>query len=195
MGEHNAPVSCAELHACDLRNDFASLLNVDIITDVDIENLHLISIVERRSLYNGAAEKHRLEVGYRSYCAGTSYLVIYAQKSGQCLLCLELVGHCPSRELCGIAKFLLILQFVDLDNYSVSSKRKCFTLCIPIVYEVFYFFYAAAHLSFVRNRKAPLRSRIQCLIVGVERQIFTKNVIKGALKASVCHLCAVNELK
>ena len=195
VGEFGVGRSLGQFDACDLRDDFSSLFHVYVVTYVDIEYFHLVGIVERCSLYNSSAEEHRLQVCNRSDCACATYLIVYAVKSCECLFCLELVCHCPAWELGCIAQFLLILHLIDLYHDAVSCKRKCFTFCIPVVYELFNLFYAFAYSSKVRNRQSPFRSLCKGLVVCGVRQIFAQHVVKCTLQTTVCDHAAVNELE
>ena len=91
--------SLAQLYPCNLRDDLASFLYVDIVAYVDIELLHLVGIVQGSTLHHGSAQLYRLQICDRSHRSCPADLVVYAEQLGQCLLCLELVGYSPSREL------------------------------------------------------------------------------------------------
>ena len=195
MRECHVRFASAQLDPCDLRDDLSSFLDIDVVSDVDVQNLHLVCVVEGCTFHDCAAELHRLEIGYRSHSSCAAHLIVDAQELGESLLCLEFVGYGPSRELGCVAQFFLIWQFVYLNYDSVCSERKCFAFCVPVLYESLYLLDAPAHLSLVRDRQAPALCCPEGLVVGVERQILAENVVEGAFQTSVCDHLAVDELE
>ena len=195
VGENSVRGSHAQLHRSDLRDDLSSFLHIDVVAYMNIQQLHLVGIVEGCPLDNGSAELYRLQVCHRGDCSCPSYLIVYADQTGECLLGLEFICHRPPRELGCVAEFFLIWELIDLYDDAVGRERKCFTFCVPICYELFDFFYATADFSLVRDRQAPFRSLVESFFVGSERQVFSQHMVEGAFESSICYLAAVDELQ
>ena len=195
VGKFSVGRSLGQFDACNLRDDLSALFYIDVISDMYIQQFHLVGVVQRCSLYDGSAKQHRFQISYRSYRSGASYLIVYAVKSCECLFSLELICHCPAWELGCVAQFLLILHLIYLYYNTISCKRKCFTFCVPVVYELFNLFYTFAYFSKVRNRQSPLSSLCKGLVVCAVWQIFAQHVVKRALQTTVCDHAAVYELQ
>ena len=132
VGEDDVSASLAEFDSCDFRDDFSSLFHIDVVADVDVVDLHLLLIVERRSFHDCSAELDRFEVCDRGHCTCAADLVVDADELGECLLCLELVCYCPTRELCCVSEFFLIWKFVDFDYDAVGRIREVLPFGVPV---------------------------------------------------------------
>ena len=91
---------------------------------MDVQQLHLVCVMKRCTLYDSTAELDWFKIGYRSYRSGSSYLIIYADEFCEGLLCLEFIGNCPARKFGCIAEFFLIWKLVYLDDDAVCGKRE-----------------------------------------------------------------------
>ena len=195
VGEHDIRTPLTEFHSCNLRNDLAAFLYIDIISYMDIMYPHLLFIVKRGPLDYSAAELYRFQICHRSNGTCPSDLIVDAQKLCKCLFRLEFVGYSPPRELGRISQFFLIWKFVDLYHYSVGRKRQILSFNVPISDEILDLVDGSTYTPLVRHRKPPtfcgLESRIMCL----ERKIFAQHMVKGTFKSSVSHHAAVNELE
>ena len=138
MGEDDVSCTLAQLDSSDFRDDLAALLDIDIVSDMDVEHLHLVGIVKRCAFDNGSAQLYRLEIRYRSHCSCPAYLIIDRYESGECLLSLELVCNRPTWEFGCVAELFLIWKFIYLDDDSVCGKWKILSFSVPVVDEVFY---------------------------------------------------------
>ena len=78
VGEFGVGRSLGQFDACDLRDDFSSLFYIDVISDMYIQQFHLVGVVQRCSLNNGSAEQHRFQICYWSHCSGAAYLIVDA---------------------------------------------------------------------------------------------------------------------
>ena len=177
MGEYNICRSLAELNCCYFRDYLATFFNIYVITDMNIQQLHLIGIMQGCTLDYGSAELNRFKIGNRSYCTCPSYLIVYAQQFRQSLFCLEFICYRPTRELGSKSQFCLIWKFIDLYDYAVCRKRQILSFYIPIADELFNFFSRAAYSALVRNRKSPALRCIQRFFMCRIWQRFTKQVI------------------
>ena len=149
MGENYVCSALAELYSCDLRNDLTAFLHIDIVTDMDIKQLHLVCVVQGCSLDNGTAELHRLEVGNRSYGSCSAHLVVNGKKFGEGLLGLEFICHCPAWELGCVTELFLVWKFVYLDYDTVSSEWEILSLCVPVFDEFLDILDARAYHSLI----------------------------------------------
>ena len=80
------------VHAYNLRDDFATLLYIHPVADVEVEPLDDVGIVQGGTLHHGSGQLHGVEVGHRSHGTGASHLVGNAIEAGTGSFGLEFVG-------------------------------------------------------------------------------------------------------
>ena len=65
-----------EVHADNLGDDFAALFHKEVVALADVECGHHVGVVQGGPFYDRACERHGRQVGYGSYNAGSTDLII-----------------------------------------------------------------------------------------------------------------------
>ncbi len=195
IGPAKGRIAFAELHARNFRNNLSALFHIDIVADSHVQQLHLVGVVQASPLYRGARKQHRLKVCHRGHRSGPSDLIVNGKEFSEGLFSLEFVGDGPPWELRRVAQGLLVGKFVDLDDDAVGRKRKLAPLGVPILYIFFNLVDVAADFPLVRNGESPGLGNGESLRVGLERKVFSKNVVESALQASFPNFLRVEKLQ
>ena len=111
-----------ELHARNLGDDLAALLDIDHVARADVQQGHLLGVVERGATYGGPGQQHGREVRDGGDGSGASDLERDAFQTGQHLLGLELVGHGPFRGFGRESQLPAHGEVVDLDDDAVGRE-------------------------------------------------------------------------
>ena len=173
------------INAYNLRDNLSTLLNVDVIADMQVEVLDKVLIVKRSTLHHCTGKSHGIHVSHRRYGACSTYLERHTLKTCRSLLSLELISNSPTRRLGCITQVLLLTERIYLKHDSVGSHRQVLALNVPIVYEVVYLLKLLHLAHTLRYLESPLRSLSQVLEMTVRRQSLTKQIIEIAVKMSI----------
>ena len=195
LGTRSARDTFAKLDGSDLGNDFASLLDIYAVSDTDVQQRHLVGVVQGGALDDGTGQKDRLEVGDRSDGARTADLIVDGKHAGERLLGLELVRHGPARGLGREAQAALESGLIDLDDYAVGGIGQRLAGGVPFIDISLNLIDAVADAALVGNRESPALGGPQGLVVGLERQAFRRYVIKRAPKPPVGDFFGIKELE
>ena len=158
-------------------------------------NPHLLFVVQGCTLHYRTAQLDRFQVGDRCDSTGPADLIVDADEPCQCLFRLELIGHCPPRELCSISELFLVWELVYLYHDAVSRERQILSFGIPICDEILDFIDGSAYLSLVRDRKSPAFCCLKGFIVGLVGKCFTQHMIKGTFQSAIGNHGTVNQLE
>ena len=175
-----------ELHARDLGNDLAALLDVDHVAGPDVEQRHLFGVVERRAPHGGAGEQHRREVGDRCHGPRASDLEVDALEPREGLLGLELVGYGPARRLGRESQLAAQGEVVDLDDHAVGRERERAARLVPVGDEGVDLLRIAADAHVLRDAESPCTGLFEALAVRGERQIVARQLVERAIEAAPC---------
>ena len=111
-----------ELHARNLGNDLAALLDIDHVARADVQQGHLFGVVERGAPHGGPGQQHRFEVGHGGDGSGASDLERDAVDTRERLFGLEFVGYGPFRGLGRESQLAPHGEVVDLDDHAVGRE-------------------------------------------------------------------------
>ena len=155
-----------QIHSGNLRDYLAAFLNADDVVvmkvaHADVQQCHLVGIVQGRALDYGSGQLNRLQIRYRGNGARSTYLIVNAENLRASLFCLEFEGYCPARGLGRISQLSLVLQLVDFDYDAVGSVRKRPSVRIPIVYICHNLVYVMTYLAVLGDRQAPTVCHVQ----------------------------------
>ena len=181
--------------ARDLGDDFAALLHVHPVAHADVQQGHLVGVVEGGALDDGAAELHRREVGDGGHGAGAADLIVDAEQLRAGLFGLEFIGDRPARRLGRVAEHALAGEFVDLDHDAVRGVGKELAGGVPVVDVFLDLRDVGAEAPVRRDGQAPAGRGVERLAVGVELDGLGGDVIEGADQAAVRHFFGVGELE
>ena len=112
-----------EVYARDLGDDLAALLDVYHVARADVQQGHLLGVVQRRAPHGRPGQQHRFEVRHRRDGSRASHLERHAVQPRERLLGLELVGHGPFRGLGRESQLPPYGEVVDLDRPRRRSGR------------------------------------------------------------------------
>ena len=93
LTEHETGIG---INACYLGDDFTTLLYVDHVTDVKVEFLDYVGIMERSALYHCTRQLYGVKISHRSDNTSTAHLICNLVQAGKRLFGLELVCYCPA---------------------------------------------------------------------------------------------------
>ncbi len=177
-----------QLHARDFRYDLAPLFDIDHVAGTDVQQRHLLGVVERGAPHGGARELHRFEVGHRSHGPRASDLEIDAREARQRLFGLELVGHGPLGRLGRGAQRAAYVVAVHLDDHAVRGIGQRPALLVP-QRDVFVDpGRVATDAHGVRNAETPLPGLAEVLPVGVVGQGVARHLVQHAVQTAAGHL-------
>ena len=94
-------------------DDFTAFFHIHHVAYMQVQPLDNICIVQGGTFHNGAGQLYGGQIGNRSDCAGTSYLVGNPIQACQCTFCLEFVCDGPPGGLGCESQILLLSQAVD----------------------------------------------------------------------------------
>ena len=182
-------------HSCYLWNNLATLLYIYIVAYVEVQQRHLLRIVQGGAFYCCSRELYRLQIGNGCYCACSAHLVIYAKEFCAGLFRLELPGCGPPWRLCRKAQKLLLLQAVYLYYYAVCGEGEALAPCVPFLYIFYCLIYCGAELAVGGDRQAPTFGGLQRLPLCCHIVAWRYEVVEYALQPAVCHLFGVLQFK
>lgn len=93
------------------------LFHIHHVAYMQVQPLDNICIVQGGTFHNGAGQLYGVQIGNRSDCAGTSYLVGNPIQACQCTFCLEFVCDGPPGDLAVNPKFFCCLKLLTLVQY------------------------------------------------------------------------------
>ncbi len=176
-----------QLHARDLGDDLAALLDVDHVAGTDVELRHLLGVVQRGPPHGGAGQQHRVEVRHGGDGASAPHLEVDAGKSREGLLGLELVGHGPLRSLCRGAQPPPQGEVVDLHHYAVGGEGQLPARFVPMTDEGVDFGRRAADARLIRDFESPCACLRETLPVVREGEFVARQLIERAVEAAARH--------
>ena len=188
-------VAVGRVDAGNLGDDLPALLHEHPVPDADVQQGHLVGIVQGGALHQGAAELDRGEVGHRGHGAGAPHLVIDAEQLGAGLFGLEFIGDRPARRLGRVAQGALAGKFVDLDDDAVGGVGEVFPFGVPMVDVGLDLVDVLAEAPLVRDGQAPAGRGVERLAMGGETDRFGGDVVQGADQAAVGDFFGVDELE
>ncbi len=122
-------------HGDDLRDHIPCPAHDHGIANHHAEALNLVGVVQGGVGDGHAADKHRLELGYRGHGAGAADLKLDVLKLCHLLLRRELVGGRPARGAGHKAQLLLQSDVIHLVDHAVDLVRKLATAGQNVVVE------------------------------------------------------------
>ena len=128
--------ACLGVDAHDLRNDFARLLYVHIVAQVEVELVDDVGIVKRCALDDGARKLHGIHIRHGSYGTRTTHLEGHLVEHRATTLGLKLISDCPTRTFGGEAEALALVVGVDFEHNAVRSHGEVLAHRVPIVNEL-----------------------------------------------------------
>ena len=121
-----------EVHAGNLRNDLASLLDIHTVSDPDVEQGDLFGIMQRGPLDDRSGQQHRFEIGHRRDGSGPADLKIHGHQPRERPFRLELVGHGPAGRLGRKSQTGTQGEIVYLDDDAVRSEGQLLAGRVPV---------------------------------------------------------------
>ena len=176
-----------QLHARDLGDDLAALLDVDHVARPDVELLHLFGVVERGAPHGGAGQQHRRKVRHGGDRSGAPDLEGDALEARERLLGLELVGYGPARRLGREADAAAHGEVVDLDDHAVGREGQLAARRVPVGDEVVDLGARAADAHPVRDLESPRAGLFETLPVGLEGQVVARQLVERAVQSAARH--------
>ena len=181
--------------AGDLGDDLPAFLDVDPVAHADVQQGHLVCVVEGGALDERAAELHGGEVRDGGHGAGAPDLVVDAEQLRAGLLGLEFIGHRPAGRLGRVAQRALGGEFVDLDDDAVGGVGEELAGLVPVVDVGLDLPDVVAEAALLRDGQAPARGGVKGLAVGGEVHRLGGDVVERADEAAVRHFLGVDELQ
>ena len=89
-------------------DDFTAFFHIHHVAYMQVQSFDNICIVQRGTFHNGAGQLHGVQIGNRSHCTGTSYLIGDFVQPCQCTFCLKFVCDGPSGGLRCESQILLL---------------------------------------------------------------------------------------
>ena len=181
--------------AGDFRDDLPAFLDIDPVAHADVQQGHLVGVVEGGALDERAAELHGGEVRDGGHGAGASDLVVDAEQLRAGLLGLEFIGHRPAGRLGRVAQRALGGEFVDLDDDAVRGEGEELAGAVPVIDVVLDLRDVVAEAALLRDGQAPARGGVEGLAVGGEVHRLGGDVVERTDEAAVRHLFGIDELQ
>src|SRR5574344_779106 len=176
------------IHTYHFGNDFTAFLHIYHISDVQVEVVHHISVMERSPFYHGSSQLDRIHICHRRNSTCPPHLISHFIKSGAGSFCLKLIGYGPSRALSRIAQMTLLAKGIHLQHNSVCSHRKILAFLVPIVDKIEDFINRPAFPHALGNLKAPTGSLLQILIlIAVCLKFITQQIIEISIQSTLSH--------
>ena len=176
-----------KLHARDLGDDLAALLHVDHVARADVQQGHLLGVVQRRAAHGGSGQQHRIEVRHGGDGARAAYLEGDAFEACQGLLGLELVGHGPFRCLGREAQLPPHGEVVHLDDHAVGGEGQLPPRLVPMGDEGVDLGDAAADARLAGDLEAPFAGLFEALPMGREGQVVARELVERAVQPAARH--------
>ena len=146
-----------EVYPRDLGDDLAALLDVYHVARADVQQGHLLGVVQRRTPHGRPGQQHRFEVRHRRYGSRASHLERHAVQPRERLLGLELVGHGPFRGLGRESQLPPYGEVVDLDHHAVGREGQGMAPLVPMRDVGVDLLRSAAYARRVRDFESPTR--------------------------------------
>ena len=176
-----------EVHADDLRDDLAALLDVDRVARADVQLGHLLGVVQRRAPHGGSGQQHRFEVGDGRDSPGASYLERHAVEPRGGPFGLELVGHGPLGGLGCESQLAPDGEVVDLDHHAVRREGQAAPCGVPVFDKCVDLGDAAADARRVRDLEPPLAGLFEALPMAREGQLVARQLVECAVQSAPGH--------
>ena len=176
-----------EFHARDLGDDLPALLDIDHVARADVEQGHLLGVVERGAAHGGAGQQYRFEVGHRRDGARAADLERDALQAREGLLGLELVGYGPLRGLGREAQLAPHGEVIDLDHHAVGGEGQLPPRLVPVGDELVDLGGVVADAHVFRDLEAPFAGLCEALPVGREGKVVARQLIERAVQPAPRH--------
>ena len=105
-----ARLTAVLVDADNLRDNLPTLLDIDIVAEVEIERTDEVFVVERRATHRRTGQLDGLHVGDGRHMPRTADLKCHLTQTGALPFGLELICDGPARTLCRIAEDALLAQ-------------------------------------------------------------------------------------
>ena len=175
-----------EVYPRDLGDDLAALLDVYHVARADVQQGHLLGVVQRRTPHGRPGQQHRFEVRHRRYGSRASHLERHAVQPRERLLGLELVGHGPFRGLGRESQLPPYGEVVDLDHHAVGREGQGMAPLVPMRDVGVDLLRSAAYARRVRDFESPLAGFLQAFPVVREGQVVARQLVERAVQAAAC---------
>ena len=116
------PGALVLLHADDMGDHLARLLDDDDVAGADVLAGDLVGVVEARAADDRAGQLHRLQIGHRRHRPPAPHLDADPGERCRGLELLKLPRDCPARSFGGCSRLALLGEVVDLDDEAVDLE-------------------------------------------------------------------------
>ena len=165
--------ACVEVHGSNLGDNLTALLYEYHISDVEVEVVHKVGIVQCGTLDHGARKLYGFEVGHGCHRTCASHLIGHFAEACERLFGLKLIRNGPSGYLGGIAQCALLCQGIDLDDDAVGGYGQILALGIPVADILEHLVEGGALAHRGRHLESPLGSFLQALVVSLAGERLT----------------------
>ena len=180
-----------EFDSRNLRNDLATLLDIDHIAQANIEQRYLLGIVQRGAFDRCTSQQHRRKIRHGCDRSRAAHLKRHTLQSGQSLLGLEFISHSPTGHLRGKAQLLLCLVAINLDHHTIGREWQLMTRLIPIGNKLGNLCRRTAYTCLTRDLEAPLTSHLQRLPMRSRRDALANHLVERAIQTTMSNDCRI----